>query len=94
MPDKKDEVLKALYKRAGGYVAEESVEEYAVKEGGEELVRRKVTYKDVPPDISAIKLLLDGEEDSAEFTEAELIAEKERLIKLLLAGEYVRGNSG
>ena len=62
----KEAVKKALYKKAVGYDSEETVEEYSDSDGDLVLVKRKVTTKPVPPDITAIKLVLGldgGEED-------------------------------
>jgi len=80
------DIKKALLKKAMGYTATEIVEEYANTDDGMVLQKKKVTSKDIPPDLSTFKLLLDGEKEKGEFddmTDQELIAEKERLIKLL-----------
>ncbi len=78
----KDEVYDAVKKRACGYSAVETVEEYAVIDGREELVKRKVTVKDVPPDIAAAKMLFDdGGVD--ELSDEQLAAEKRRLLEEL-----------
>lgn len=74
----------AVLKRALGYEAEEVVEEYSGEDGT--LLKRKVTRKNVPPDISAAKLILSGEEkqkDIWEMTDEELAEEKRRLLALL-----------
>jgi hypothetical protein len=75
----------ALIKKALGYDATEVVEEYVSGDEGEiKLTKKKVTKKNVPPDITAIKLLL-GEDNLSveEMSDEELEKEKERLIKLL-----------
>lgn len=77
-----DELKRAALKRAVGYTAEETVEEYAMQDGELVLVKRRVTTKDVPPDISAVKMLLDAD-DTPELTDEELEAEKRRLLKEL-----------
>ncbi len=51
-------------------------------DGEYKLVKRKVTTREIPPDIKAVKLLLDGESDEA-FSDEELEEEKQRLLKLL-----------
>ena len=51
-------------------------------DGEYKLVKRKVTTREIPPDIKAVKLLLDGGNDEA-FTDEELEEEKQRLLKLL-----------
>lgn len=56
----KDDILDAVTKRACGYAAREVVEEYALVDGSLELVKRKITTKDVPPDMTAAKMALDN----------------------------------
>ena len=51
-------------------------------DGEDKLVKRKVTTREIPPDIKAVKLLLDGGNDEA-FSDEELEEEKQRLLKLL-----------
>ena len=61
------------------------MEEYVSGEEGEiKLTKKKVTKKNVPPDLTAIKLLM-GEDSLAlsEMTDEELEKEKERLLKML-----------
>ena len=58
------------------------MEEYVLTDGEYKLVKRKVTTREIPPDIKAVKLLLDGGNDEA-FTDEELEEEKQRLLKLL-----------
>ncbi len=79
-----DKIMDAVKKRATGYSAVETVEEYAVVDGSLELVKKRVTTKDVPPDMTAAKLLLDGEEASS-LTDEQLEAEKIRLLGELAA---------
>ena len=82
----KDNVKDALYKRAIGYEAQEITEEYVGdEEGGVRMVKKKVVSKNVPPDVSAVKLLveLDGEEDLKNMSDEELEKEKIRLLELL-----------
>ena len=82
---KKDELKDALIKRAVGYTAEEVVSEYSDDNGVMKMVRKKVSKKCVPPDVSAVKLLveLSGEEDVKNLSDEELENEKLRLLKLL-----------
>lgn len=56
----KDKIEKSLIKKALGYQYKEVIEEYVIGEDGEKLSKKKVTTKDVPPDISAVKLLLES----------------------------------
>ena len=77
-------VQDALLRRAIGYEATETVEEFAECDGELRLIRRKVSTKNVPPDVSAVKLVM--EEDGApltDLTDEELQAEKERLLAQL-----------
>lgn len=74
---------KALLKRALGYDAKEVIEEYAEVDGDVKLLKRKVTVKNVPPDITAIKMITDGEKGVGELSDDELEEEKQKLLKLL-----------
>ena len=86
-------MTEALYKKALGYSIEEIVEEYTKDKETEELLlnKRKVTKKLVPPDISAVKTLLElmarREVDFKNFTDEELQQEKMKLLKLLAKEE-------
>ena len=80
----RDEIMDAVVKRACGYEAKEVVEEYAVVDGSLELVKRKITVKDVPPDISAAKLVMDGG-DLSDLSDEQLELERARLLKELSA---------
>ena len=80
---RKGDVKSALLKKAMGYDAKEVTEEYAVGENGEvSLAKKKVIKKNVPPDVSAIKILLEceGEKDVSELSDEELVKERERLL--------------
>ena len=79
--DKK--LAKSLYKKAVGYTATEKTLEYS-PEG--ELMKKKVTSKHYPPDITALKAYLElvsGEENLESMTDEALEKEKERLLKEL-----------
>lgn len=80
-------IRKALLKRALGYDTSEVVEEYAKNEDDMTVVRKKVTTKNVPPDISAAKMLLeDIERDKTDYenmTDEQLLKERERLLGLI-----------
>ena len=77
-----EEERKALYasvrKKATGYEATETQEEYALVDGEMTMVKRKITRKDVPPDISALKLLL-GEDEPQPVGCEELERERKEL---------------
>lgn len=83
-----EEIRKALLKKALGFSSDEVVEEYTLdKNGNEVLNRRKVTKKYNPPDISAVKILMEKEgvfnDELSHMTLTELKKEKKRLLKLL-----------
>ena len=79
----------ALVKKAVGYVAKEWVDELAVdKETGEmTVVKRKVTKKQVPPDLTAAKLLFEitGEKqfDLVSMSDDDLQNERQKLLDIL-----------
>lgn len=56
------------------------VEEFAVEDGELKLVKKKVTKRDIPPDIKAVKLLMDGGE---ELSDEELEEERQKLLNML-----------
>lgn len=80
--EKEESVKDALKKCAVGLSASETVEEFAVENGELKLIKKKVTRRDIPPDIKAVKMLLDGDGIEA-MTDEELAAEREKLIKTL-----------
>ncbi len=77
-----ERVKKAILKVALGYSLEEVTEEYGVEDGELKLVKRRETKKDVPPDLKAVKLLLE-EKDYSALSDEELKAEKRRLLAQL-----------
>lgn len=72
-------LLETLKRKALGYTVSEQTTEYD-SEGNE--TKQKITTKDVPPDMTALKLLLELE-TGGEPTEQELLAERERILKEL-----------
>ena len=77
-----DDVLGALKKCAVGLETSEVVEEFGVEDGELKLVKRKVTKRDIPPDIKAVKMLMDeGGVDGLSIEELE--EERQNLLKLL-----------
>ena len=83
--DLQSDFKKVLVKKALGYDVTETVEEYSGGEDGVKLVKKKVTKKNVPPDITALKMLLeDDNRPVSQMSDEQLKEEKERLIKLLL----------
>ncbi|MBE5732941.1 MAG: hypothetical protein E7353_07930 [Clostridiales bacterium] len=85
MEEMQNDLLCAVRKKAVGYTAEECVEEYGVNEGQLTLCKRKITVKEVPPDLSAVKMLIeiDGIDPYEKMSEDELETEKKRLLLLL-----------
>lgn len=82
---KEKDFKNALIKKALGYDATEVVEEYVSSDEGEvRLTKKKVTKKNVPPDITALKLLLDEQNRPVfEMSDQELEEEKQRLLELM-----------
>lgn len=86
--DEKERLFAAMSKKAAGYTTEESVEEYALVDGEMTLVKRRISEKEVPPDVSAARFILEFMSDDAEtLTEEQVRSEKMRLIKILLGEE-------
>jgi len=56
------------------------VEEFTLEDGELKLVKKKVTKREIPPDIKAVKLLL---EERGEATDEELEEERRKLLNLL-----------
>ena len=56
------------------------VEEFSIEDGELKLVKKKVTKREIPPDIKAVKLLL---EEHGELTDEELEQEKQKLLSML-----------
>lgn len=84
--NKNDEkqITDALKKVAFGFSLEEVTEEYSVEDGEIKLVKRREIRKDVPPDLKAVKMLLDGETmNVAKMSDEQLEKEKQRLLKIL-----------
>ena len=94
-----EEIRQALLKRAVGYESDEIVEEYSTDENGNSfLSKRKITKKYNPPDVSALKFLLEQsavyDEEISKMTDEQLLKEKERLLKLLAEKEKEKNEDG
>ncbi len=91
---KQDDFKSALIKKALGYDATEIVEEYVSdQEGAIKLTKKKVTKKNVPPDITALKILMEeGEKAVSSLSDEELEREKKRLLALLKESEKKESN--
>lgn len=78
---------KVLLKKARGFVLEEISEEYAADEEDKmKLIKRKITSKEVAPDISAVKALCElslfETDNYKDMSFEELKNEKTKLLKL------------
>ncbi len=83
-----EEIVNALKKRALGYDSQEITEEYQSDEEGVKMVKRKVVTKHVPPDVSALKTLIDMDGgDISNMSDEELELEKRRLLSLIIRSE-------
>ena len=83
-----DEIKQALFKRAVGYESDEVIEEYTSDENGNPILsKRKITKKFTPPDIAALRFLLEqgqvSDDEISKMTDKQLLQEKERLLQLL-----------
>jgi rhamnulokinase len=80
-------IKKSLFKKATGFVVEETTKEFVKDEDKMVLSKKKVTTKEFPPDSSAIKFLLELEKfNNNEFenlTDEQLHQEKLRLLNIL-----------
>ena len=77
-----EKVRDAVLKVALGFRVEEVTEEDGMEDGEMRLMKRRETHKDIPPDLKAVRLLLEGT-DYASFTDEQLEAEKEKLLRQL-----------
>ncbi|MGI6701020.1 MAG: hypothetical protein ACOX3U_00910 [Christensenellales bacterium] len=82
-------VYDALYKKATGYKVKEEVREY---DGEDELIKKKVIVKNVPPDTQAAKVYLeiDGGKKYIKMSVKELLEEADRIYKEIK--ELANGN--
>ncbi len=78
----------AILKVALGFSVEEVTEEYDAKEGELKLIKRKETRKDIPPDLKAVKMMLESSDYSA-LSDEELERERQRLLAQLKEEETV-----
>ncbi|MBD5632412.1 MAG: hypothetical protein HDP34_04205 [Clostridia bacterium] len=62
------------------------MEEFAQVDGELKLIKKKVTRREIPPDIKAVKLLMD--ESCEELSDEELEAEKQKLIDILKENKF------
>lgn len=81
-----ENIKEALIKCATGSSASEVVEEFAAVDGELKLVKKKITKRDIPPDIKAVKMLLD--ENCGSLSDEELEAEKKQLLDMLKENNF------
>lgn len=86
-----EKLSKTLFKKALGYTVDEVVEEYVSEEGDMRLVKKKVTKKHMPPDISAAKTLLETfNQDSvnkfSNMTDEELLQKRQEILSEIAKG--------
>lgn len=82
--DLKDKLKETLIKKATGYKVSESVCEYSMDEEGEKLLKKKVSTKYYPPDLTAINILLNEKQiNYKDLSDEELEQEKQKILKLL-----------
>ena len=74
-----DYLKKILTKRAKGYLVKEVTSDFSLQDGEMVEVKRKISKKYVPPDVSAIKIMME-EKSFDNMTDEELEAEKNRLL--------------
>ena len=80
-----EKILAAVRKSAKGYKVTEKVEEQQIVDGEMQTTKVRLSTKEVPPDIAAVKCLFELEAESRveEMTEQQLKAEKQRLLREL-----------
>ncbi len=88
-----EKLAKSLLKKAMGYTVNEVVEEYVQEEDEMKLVKKKITTKHIPPDISAARALLekclDTEIDEIKnLTDEELEKMRQELIEELKGAQH------
>lgn len=81
MSDEK-KLTEALLKKAIGYTAKEEVVEYKLEDGETYPVKKKISKKHYPPDLSAMKAYMElaKSENFAKMSDEELVSEKNRLL--------------
>ena len=80
-----EKLNETILKKAMGYSVEESVLEYGMCDDELKLVKKKVSKKYYPPDLSAINLLITNNksDELQNLSDAELEEEKNKILNLL-----------
>lgn len=86
--NEEERLKQTLFKKATGYAVKEETIEYVLDdEGKEKIAKRKVSKKYIPPDASALRLLIErffsARDDFENMTDEELEREREEIIKIL-----------
>ena len=94
-----EEIKNALLKKALGYESDEIVEEYTTDENGNSILsKRKITKKFNPPDINALRFLLEQSDlpnyEISKMSDKQLLQEKQRLLQLLKQKEKEENEDG
>lgn len=93
----KTKIEKSIIKKALGYNYKEVIDEYAIDGNQKTLVKRKITTKNVPPDLSAVKMLLDEitkeQKDYSNMTDKEIVDEIKQVLAKLTQ-QYDKKNEG
>lgn len=86
--EKKDKIYDGILKKALGFSVSEKTEEFGLIDGELQLIKKKVSTKYYPPDLSAIEIVLDSLNDKSigqykQMSIEELQKEKLRLLEEL-----------
>lgn len=88
-----EKLSKTLFKKAIGYTVDEVVEEYVAESETEalKLVKKKVTKKHIPPDITAAKTWLESMAENpadkfGSMSDDELLALREEILAEISKG--------
>ncbi len=99
--NEEERLKETLFKKATGYAVKEETIEYVLDdEGKEKIAKRKVSKKYIPPDASALRLLIErffsSSDDFEKMTDEELEQEREEIIKMLKEEEKnaIKQNTG
>lgn len=82
-----EELLRMLYKKATGYTVQEVVEEYSGDDPST-VIKRKVSNKYIPPDLTALKMYTEltcKDNPFVDMSDEDLQKEKTRLLAELKA---------
>jgi len=80
-----EKLKKAIKKKALGYNVVEETVDYSLIDGEMVPSKKKTATRHIPPDVSALKALMDmkDEVNYESMTDEELSKEKQRLLKIL-----------